>query len=547
MKLLRADLLALCNLPRDRIGRRLLLHLGIGLGLLALLSYWLASSFVAHPELIDVLRRRDPRDWQLALIGMGLLPCPITATWLGLSLAQRQMFDTPELDLWECSPLPAWRGPLQIFVRSSFLAALWAAALSAPFLVTLLLDGRAPLLAYALLPVAIVTGTAPLMATLLVVQVALVRLFASRLLRLVLTSLGAIASAAFSLWLLVVLFGGSEGGGRFVERAADAESLPATVDAGARLLRAAAQGQLDGGALRTCLWWLLFASALFWLGARMHPRALEAHRLAEPARKRRRGRGWPASVAATIRKKELAQVLQQPGALVGFLIFAFLVFALVERQVLVGGILADHRLPIELRHLGAMLAQWFLATMLVLYPHMGRLVQWEATQWPLYVTAPAAHSQILRGKLEAVFLLLLWPLVLVAAVSGHALEAAPRTLGLFFVIALGGLATALGVLALVGTTPILVRPDEGGNVAQGGRGFFASLVLVFAFKLGIAPAAVGWIAMSMWARRSQLSSAVVADWTPAVLALGWAWALFVFGVGFALAVRNYGRLAAPRA
>lgn len=545
MSLLRADLTSLANLPRAAVGRRLLLQAGIGLGLLALLSWWIADNVMANRAAL-ILVHQQGGDSQLGLIGMGLMPCPVAATWIGLSLAQRQLFDTPELGLWQSAPIRRWRGAVQILLRACFLAVVWATALSSPFVLTLLAHSNAPALAYALLPLAILGATVPLIAALLVFQIVLVRLFAGRALRVFLTALGAAASVGFSTWLLVIMFSDSDGGGtRLVERTASADSLPWTVDSGARLVTAAARSGFDATALRATLGWLLLASALFWLGARLHPGALEAHRLAEPPSRRRRS-AWPASLAATIRRKELAQVLQQPGALIGFLIFAFLVFALVERQVLVGGILANYRLPADTRHLGAMLAQWFLATVLVLYPHMGRLVLWDAAQWSLYATSPAARSTILRGKLEAVGLLLLWPLLLVAAVSGHGLGASPGTIAAFLAIAVPGTLIALGVLAIVGTLPWLVRPEDGGAVAQGGRGFFASLLLIFAFELAVSPGVFGWLWLSAWARENPLTQTDVREWTPAVIGVSWGLGLAILGLGIAIGARNYRRLSEPR-
>ena len=214
MGLLTADLRALANLPREAIGRRLLVHLAVGLGILGMLSWWIASSLLARPELLALAHRQSGGNSQASLVAMGLIPCPMAATWLGLSLAQRQLFETPELGLWQSAPIAPWRGAVQILLRSSFMAVVWAAALAVPFLATLLLHWRAPALAWLALPSAIVTATVPLIATLLVVQIALVRLFAGRILRLVLTTLGAAASVAFSTWLLVILFSGSEGGGQ---------------------------------------------------------------------------------------------------------------------------------------------------------------------------------------------------------------------------------------------------------------------------------------------------------------------------------------------
>ena len=60
-------------------------------------------------------------------------------------------------------------------------------------------------------------------------------------------------------------------------------------------------------------------------------------------------------------------MVQQPGALIQFVVFAVLVWVLAHERLLVGGILANRHLPAEVAHLGAMLAQWFLAVLLVLY------------------------------------------------------------------------------------------------------------------------------------------------------------------------------------
>jgi len=544
MGLLRADLQSLGNLPRETIGRRVLMHAGFGMALMALLSWWIATNFLSRPELMQLAHERTGGSLA-GMIGMGLIPCPVAATWLGLSIAQRQLFETPELALWQSAPIQLWRGTIQILLRACFLAVLWAAALSSPFVLTLLASENAPLMAYALLPLVIVAATVPLMAVLLMFQIVMVRLFAGRMLRLFLTALAALASVGLSVWLLINLCAGNEGSRNLVTSTTTPAALPWTVDSGAALLASAIGSTFDGSALRTTLAWLAFACAVFWFAARLHPRALEAHRLAEPPARRHKTR-WPANLAAVIRRKELAQVLQQPGALIGFLVFAVLVFALVNRQVGVGSILGNYRVPLELRHAGAMLTHWFLATVLVLYPHMGRLVLWDAAQWSLYTTSPAARSSILRGKLEAVGMLLLWPMLLVAVVGGHAVGATPRTLGLFASMALPGTLIALGVLALIGTMPWLVRPEEGGNMAQGGRGFMASMLLVIVFELAISPFVLGLYLVWRSAEHNLLTLEEVRDWTPMVIGATWLVGLAILGLGVAIGARNYRKLSLPR-
>ena len=115
--LLLADLRALANLATTRLGRRSLFGTGVGLLLLATISWWFAATVLDHPQLRwRLLRGRDGEQLQ-GLLGYGLMACPLVATWLGLSLAQRQLFEAPELMLWRQAPMPGWRGPVQVFVR----------------------------------------------------------------------------------------------------------------------------------------------------------------------------------------------------------------------------------------------------------------------------------------------------------------------------------------------------------------------------------------------------------------------------------------------
>ena len=121
MGLLRADLQALGNLPTTAVGRRVITSIGLGLFLFALSSWWFAAAVFEQPQLLELLHGQSGGDSLRGLIGHGLMPCPMAATWLGIALAQRQLFETPELQLWRSSPLPSWRGALQILLRACFL------------------------------------------------------------------------------------------------------------------------------------------------------------------------------------------------------------------------------------------------------------------------------------------------------------------------------------------------------------------------------------------------------------------------------------------
>ena len=547
MALLLADLRALTNLPATRLGRRVLAGIAIGLSMLALLSWWFAQLVLTQPRLLATLHRASGGDEQRGLLGYGLLAGPLVATWLGLALAQRQLFEAPELSLWRQAPLPGWRGPLQVLLRAIFLSACWAGALALPFLAAMLRAANAPAWAFALAPVALLGATAPLLAVLLAVHVVLVRFFAGRILRLVFVLLGALASVGFSTWLLLTMLGrGGEHGAGLVQVARASGELPWTVGEGASLLAAAARGRLDTAALGAVLGWVAAAVAGFALVARLHPRAWERHLAAEPPLWRGRGRRWPASLAATVRKKEIAQLLQQPGALVGFLVFAVLVFALARQEGLLGGWSRASAVPRDVAQFATMVLHWFLAVLLVLYAHMGRLVLWDAPQWSLWVASPAAPGAVLRGKLAAIFLFLMWPLLLVAA-AGAVLHAASGVALLAFTgTALGGTLVALGVLAAVGTSPRLMRPDDPGPVAQGGRAFLAALVLVLTFYLALVPAVFAWAWLAAATGERWLLALEPLEWVPQVVGAACAYGLLVLALGMLAGKRNLRRLFAPR-
>lgn len=543
MALLLADLRALANLPRDAGGRRAATHGLVLLAMLAMMSWWIARRVLADPYLLHIANRSGNDPFQ-GLCGLALMACPMAAVWIGLSTAQRQLFETPELDLWQTLPIAPWRGGLQVLLRAAFFALLWAAVMVLPFALVLLANAGAPPIAYAMLPLAIAGATLPTMALLLLVQIAMVRLFAGRVLRLVMLALTALASVGVSVWLLLTLFWTGERAHEFVTGVTTTDTQPWSVAAGAELLACAATGRDWTPALRALGGWMLFAAAAAWFGARLHPGALMAHRLAEPRRRATRSR-WPAGVAAVLRRKEFAQVVQQPGALIGFLVFGVLVFALVEKQAAVGAILAQTRMPLELRHLTALCAWWFLAVVLVLYPHMGRLVLWDARQWSLYAMAPATPAAILRGKLGATGILLVWPLLLVGVFGGRALGTDAVSLLQFVGIAVPGTLVALGVLAVVGTLPWLVRPDDAAQTAQGGRNFFASLLLILFFELVMAPGVVAWLWLAEWAQHDRLTIELCDAYAPHVIAIAWAFGLTVFALGLLIGARNFRKLTRP--
>ncbi|HLQ39313.1 MAG TPA: hypothetical protein VK348_16000, partial [Planctomycetota bacterium] len=391
----------------------------------------------------------------------------------------------------------------------------------------------------------------PPLCSLMAVQLLLVRWCAGRWLQITFTVLTAAASLGFSLFLMLGVFAQPEAQVERLLRATQDQHAPLarvlqSVAAGAELLGSSLGQPPDLDALRRGLLWLLSTLAAFLLTCRLHPRAVEAYQRAQrPLFARRRSR-WPAGIAASLRKKELAQLLQQPAQLIGMLVFGVTVFVLAQQRAFVGGTLATDTLPAPIGQCFSMLSLWFLTVLMVLFAHMGRLAMWDGPQWPLYLKSPAAPGALLRGKLQAIWLLLLWPVLVVSLVGGHELHANLATQLVFAAIALGGNCLAIGVAAAVGTLPLLMRPDVSGQITPGSKSLGAAMLLVFGFELTVAPVLLLWHLLQNHVQHYGLPTASWEPWVPWTVAGVWGYALLVCGLGCWLGARNFARLLRPR-
>jgi hypothetical protein len=489
LTLLLADLRAACNrllhAPQEALTATLLPPVILG-GM-----YWVIGRLIlSHWELLPLLREGgDPVDY---LFAHGLGPCPVVAGWIGFVLAQRQMFEAPELDLWLASP--GWRGKaaLQVMLRSGTTAMLWALALTVPLLWQLLDIRQSPPSAYALLPIAVAGAVLPSLLVVMTAQVALMRLARGRAGRAFLSVASALAAFGFPLFLLVQVFASTSGQLQAVSAVANGGGSPSVLVANAAdLLSHAAEGALSAEAMWTVLGLLAAALVVFVLFAPLHPVAVQNHRLAHRPR-RHRGRRWLGQAAATLRRKEVAQLLQQPGAVLHMLLVGGMVYLLAGKGVFVTELLQSPALPLTVRQVAAMLVMWAFSVLMLLYAHMGRLAIWDGAQWSLYSMSPTRPLTILQAKLLVIALLLQWP-VLVAAVAGaHWFDAGPTAIAWLFAFTTAGTGIALATITAVGTWPWLVRREVDGRLSQGSKGMIGSLTLVSAFYFALAPAFLVW-------------------------------------------------------
>ncbi len=545
MGLLTADLQSLRNTLR-RDGRQALFGRFLPPLALAAMHWLIGATLVEHRELLSLLHGGgDPAE---RLFGHALSSGPVVAGWIGFALAQRQLFEAPELALWQCAPIGRGRAALQVWLRAFGTAMLWAGALSLPLLFSMLHAANAGSHAYGLAAVAVASNVAPSLSFVLALQIALMRFSSGRMMRMALSGLSALAAFGFPVFLLAqVFFGGSNsadelaatahgrGGGGLLSRAA-AEALAASCRGGASWSQVAAM------LLPTAL-----GAGLLLLSLPLHPIAAQNHELAQATGPRRRTR-WPDGQLAVLRRKEFAQLMQQPGALLHMLLVGVMIHAFAANGLFVGGFLAGDRLPPELQQSAAMLTLWFFAVLMLLYTHMGRMCSNDGPQWPLYIQSPAAGSAILRAKLQVVGVLLLWPLAAALSAGIQWLDAGWEACLPFCALGLAGSLVALAILAVVGTWPWLVRQENDGRLTQGSRGLVGSLTLVLSFYLAASPALVGWVYLLQQCQGLPLHEIRLimgSLWPPVLLtAIGFgALALAAAGI---IAKRNYRRLLAAR-
>ncbi|MGE3174986.1 MAG: hypothetical protein AB7O97_20325 [Planctomycetota bacterium] len=545
MHLFAADLRALANSTRAD-GRASLVARLLPPALLALMHWLLGGLLLQHRELLRLLHEGgDPMRY---LFAHALASGPVVASWIGFAHAQRQLFEAPELELWLAAPIARGRGAVQVLLRAAGLALLWTAALSLPLLVQLLRAAHAPPIAYLAALVALPAVVLPPLCGVIAAQIAMMRLARGRLSRALLGATAALAAFGFPVFLLAQVFGGGTDSARDLAAAAgDGERGHRLTAFAADFVRGCADGTAGPADLLPVLLPAAAALVLVLLLAPLHPTAVQNHRLARSGKPGRRAR-WPVSPLAVIRRKELAQLLQQPGAMLHMILVGAMVHVFAAQGTFVRELFQTGGLPAHVQQCAAMLTLWFVAVLMLLYTHMGRLAAADGAQWPLYLQSPVAPTTLLAGKLQVIGALLLWPLLVAGWAGAQWLGAGSAALLRFAPLALAGSLVALAVVAAVGTWPWLVRAEVDGRLNQGSRGLVGSLVLVFAFYFALAPGLVAWmLLLGHTSGHSAAATAAMVDelWPSIVLgALGFGGVLLAAAVG--LSARNYRRLLRPR-
>jgi hypothetical protein len=456
LALARAELQVLLNLATKREGRRILVSALVSLVFLGFVADRFGQVFAVSPQIVDVAA--GPGGLR-ALAGALLTPALLVVLWFGFGGGPRQLFELPQLELLLQSPRRAAVVLGATWLRFGLLVSLWCTVLAAPAAARV---GAALGIEIGWLSTAVgcVCLTLPVLALIFAVQILLMRFFAGRVTRLLLTGLGALGSIAFSLLLIAGALADEEDTVRTILGALRGRALwPFVLDAPAALWAELAVGRPSLAALgRAAL--LLGGSAVLMVGlAGLYRVGYENAKVAvDPLLRFGRGRRWPAAPAWVIFRKEVAQLVHQPGQLIGLLFSALVIVVLAGGRFLAGPFGQELRLTETERQVFAMLALWLFAQLTIAPGCLLRIAVAEGAQWPLWIAAPVRTRSFLAGKLLATGILMAWPALVAATVGVLRFRAGPEALLGFGLIVPAGILWIASATALVGTIPPLMRP-----------------------------------------------------------------------------------------
>ncbi|MBK8979469.1 MAG: hypothetical protein IPM29_26515 [Planctomycetes bacterium] len=542
LRLLAADLRALVNVVGRREGRRSATATLVSLGFLLAVSWLFGQVLAMTPEVAE-LRHGLDADRARAAAGTLLMPALVMTLWFSFGGGARQLFEAPTLGLWWTAPLSSRAITLALWLRFATIVAVWCTALTTPALSSL---GGALGLRFGLpaLAAAALCLTLPTVAFVFAVQILVQRYLFGRRARLVMAGITTVGSLAFSAILIVGGLAQRDAAMAVVFAIRGRAVFPWLIEAPARLLAEDALGGVSATtALLAAATPLLAAVVLALLGP-LHRLAWEiAGEAPESLGRRRRNRPWPTSAQAAVFRKELAQLLHQPGQLLGIL-FSTLIVVVLGASRFVGDHLDDAReLPNGMRPVFMMLGLWLFAQLTVAPGCMVRLVVVDGRQWPLYMSAPVRTGALLLGKLRAAALLQAWPALVAVLIGATELGAGPAQIGLFLWIVPAGIAWTTALTGFVGTIPPLMRPAEDRNHLAVLLGV---AILLLSLQLTALPGIWAWRALADWqAGEGPFATLSLASATTVVVAVLWGVLLLLSALAFGVARLQLARLRAP--
>ncbi len=545
--LIAAELRAFANLVRHPSGRGDFVGVLITLVCVSVGALMIARRILPS-EAIELLR--DDPDGVLARLAFGVAAMPVLFLSLGLAMSAMEsaLFHRADGDLLLTAPTPPhstlWLG----FLRTILTCVLFGLPLALPVMLRVTYAARpdAGIATYVAVSAAgaltLALTLAPLIVGVTIVQIVLMRWFASPRVRMAMQLVTVLLLLTFSLAAMAGLLG-DETATRAVETLFEAGTMPWAFD-----LIAVLPAMVIGIAPDLAILAIVVAGActpfvVLPILGRAYPRAREnATVAARPLFRARRGKGneirWPRTLVASGLRREIAQYTGDPG---GALVYVFLGVLIVWGHVSEVGGGPPSGLPESVAL--AFAAQQRFAIVLTLTSAL--VVPFATTserkQLDVLATSPASREKLLRAKSCGIALPLIW-CHLVAMTAMIATGTPAAGVGLFAIFSLPMLGAALGCVLAASTIPVftLHDPDSPGSQMTAVLG---PQVLVLAAEVGLLYVLLRSAKSTRRAMRHLIEQeggtaiSVLVPFVATVVVVGAA----LLAIGYGLAVRNVTR------
>jgi ABC-type transport system involved in multi-copper enzyme maturation permease subunit len=547
--LLRAELHVILNQFRHRENIKEFI-----LGIVLMLCFSIGLVVTCHKVLLAPavlqLVRDDPSGQLLRfLIGLVMMPTLLLALTLAMSQVRLDLFESPLTDLLITSPISRGSIVTWAFLRNSFSILCMSSLIEMAPLGLFLWKTTGTPLGALLFPVGAIFLVAPLVAIAVLFHVILMRWLAKPQTRMLLSILGGAAAIVF---ILLVAGGAMTGESSGQELAAFMETeprLPLLLGLPADMLMGLVglpHGQTD---LFTILITLLSPCILLACAAPLYERAFEnASVIFRPSLARTvrsLGRRWPTIPAASIFRRELVQLVQQPANLLGFLFLGVLIFMIARSNPLSLSYTEGAEVPEVVVSAAEVFFTWLFTGLMFASMSVSSFTA-DHAYLVLYKSSPIRPASLLHGRIATLLLPLGWCFFLVLLIGRWYIGASPWALVLFTGYVLPAIVITLGLISGLGTLAIPRRSGDGAPLAATAR------MIMMSIGVGLAMGIILGVCIGFWKalQDSYTERGALARMNPVALllvtqAVAWAFSLLVGGLGYAFGLRNYRQLLAP--
>jgi len=547
--LLRTELKAVVNQIRQPGNLK---YIVVGLVIAACMSIGLAiacKNLILAPAVIRLVREDSSGTVLRFLIGLVMVPALLLGIAMAVGQVRRDLFEGPMAGLLVASPVSRGSIVVWTFTRTTFSILLYGSLIEVIPLCWVLEKTTGMGSGAFLFPIAMFIMAAPLVAGIILVNVALMRWLAKPWTRMLLTMLGGLAGMAFILLSASGVMTGKASGEEMAALVQAEPQLPWLLSLPTDVLMYL-MGQPTGStSILILLITLLSPCVLLLLAAAVYERAYEnAWVTFNPTLFRTvrfLSKGWPTKPVASLLRRELVQLVQQPTSLFGYVFLGFLIFMIARSDPMSLTLPEDSPVPELLGSTARVFFTWLLTALMLAsmsVPSPGA----EVPYLVMYKSSPVRPAALLHGRMATLLLPFGWCLVLTLLFGHWIIGASPLALLLFIGFALPTMVLSLGLITGLGT--LAIPTTSGASLVDMTRMLITSIGVALAMGIILGAGLAFWHGLC----RSYKYSTTMADSNPMLflvltLAVAWGFALLVGGLGYLLGRRNFRKILSPEA